>query len=309
MKSTVRLILLSAAAALACSPAALAQRQLGKKKGPTSKIYLAETQGESQIVTGEKIYEGKQATAFDAPGTTIETKAGSHNAFVYSNGTGMYVDENTRVEVNRFVQEPFQPDRNSTEFEPSISQSEVFVARGFVGVCTSQMVSGSSMNYSTPHAGVNIRGKKVAIQSTPQETTIYMLEGESTVRSGNRDLGGQIIRPGEQAVIRPGLSGQPPSVTISPIPNELMASIDERVSVACNARKTVTFETIERRAEAGAGGPGEVEVAGAENPGNQADNATTGGSFDADGEIVARPAVPTTVPQNIVVSPDRLPGT
>ncbi len=305
MKPTAfKIILLSAAMALVWSPAALAQRDLGKKKGPTSKIYLAEAQGESQIVTGEKIYEGKQATAFDAPGTIIETKPGSHNAFVYSNGTGMYVDENTRVEVNRFVQEPFQPDRNTTEVEPSISQSDVFVARGFVGVCTSQMVAGSSMNYSTSHAGVNIRGKKVAIQTNPQETTIYLLDGDVTVRSGGRDLGGQLMRPGEQAVIRPGLPGQPPSVTISPIPTELMPSLDERVTVACNARKSVTFEMIEKRAEFGADGGSDLEVAA---NGNPAPNASFD-SGDPEAEIVARPTVPTQVPVNIVVSPDRLPG-
>ncbi len=291
------------------SPAVLAQRQLGKKKGPTSKIYLAEAQGESQIVTGEKIYAGKQATAFDAPGTTIETMSGSHNAFVYSNGTGMYVDEETRVEINRFVQEPFQPDRNTTAVEPSISQSEVFVARGFVGVCTGQMASGSSMNYSTPHAGVNIRGRKVAIQATPRETTIYLLEGDATVRGGSRDVGGQIIRPGEQAVIRPGLPGQTPRVTISPIPSEMMASLDERVSVACNARKTVTFETIQKRAEAGAGGGGDEVVAGTiEGSENQNTDGASGDNFDSDEEIVARPTVPTTAPVIIAVSPDRLPG-
>ena len=122
----IRTIFLSIAATMIVAPEALAQRQLGKKKGPTSKIYLAEAVGESEIQTGDKIYAAKQATAFDAPGTVIETKAGAHNAFVYSNGTGMFVDENTRVEIDRFVQEPFKPERNSpadAPFEPSISQS------------------------------------------------------------------------------------------------------------------------------------------------------------------------------------------
>ncbi|MSU46417.1 MAG: hypothetical protein EXS42_04660 [Lacunisphaera sp.] len=80
-------------------PNAFAQRQLGKKKGPTSKLYVAETRGETQIQTGGKIYAARQATAFDAPGTVIETKDDSHNAFVYSNGIGMFIDQNTRVAV------------------------------------------------------------------------------------------------------------------------------------------------------------------------------------------------------------------
>src|SRR4051812_8662426 len=109
--SPARVLMLGIAIMVMALPSAFAQRQLGKKKGPTSKIYLAETKGECQIQTNDKIYTARQATAFDAPGTVIETNANSHNAFVYSNGTGLFVDQNTRVEIDRFVQEPFRPNR------------------------------------------------------------------------------------------------------------------------------------------------------------------------------------------------------
>lgn len=308
MKSSgIKLLYAGLALGLTALPTAHAQRQLGKKKGPTSKVYLAEAKGESQVVTGDKVYAAKQATAFDAPGTIIETTGDSHNAFVYSNGSAMYVDENTRVEIDRFVQEPFQPDRNTTEIEPSISQSDIFVAHGFVGICTSQLVSGSTMTYSTPHAAINIRGKKVGIRSEPDETTIYLIEGDITVRSGGRDLGGQLLRPGEQAVIRPGLPGQAPRVDIGPISQEMMQAVDDRVNVACNARKTVTFETIEKKAEFGAAGdPAEIVDAGTGTSAGQ--SASTGDTGESTQEIVAVPTVTETPPSNIVVSPDRLPG-
>jgi hypothetical protein len=296
MKASFKLVSLIVASALLVAPAAFAQRGLGKKKGPTSKLYLAETQGEAQIINEGKAHEAKQATAFDAPGTIIETKDGAHQAFVYSNGTGMYVDENTRVEVDRFVQEPFQPDRNSTETEPSISQSDVFVARGLIGICTSQMVSGSTMNYATPHAGVNIRGGKIAIQSTPTESVIYLLEGDATIRGASQDKsragGGEVLRPGERAVIRPGPPGQPPTITIGPIDNEVLTAMDDKVAVACNAKKTVSFETIEKQSAFGAEG-------GPEQTGNLAGSP---GSTDSDQEIVANPTVPTDPPTNITVS-------
>src|SRR3954465_7980169 len=119
MKSILaRSLILAVAIATLAAPSAFAQRQLGKKKGPTSKIYLAEAKGESQIQTNDKIYTARQATAFDAPGTVIETSANSHNAFVYSNGTGLFVDQNTRVEIDRFVQEPFRPSRTTTADTP-----------------------------------------------------------------------------------------------------------------------------------------------------------------------------------------------
>lgn len=305
-KQLSRLFLLVLAALVVAAPSGYAQRQLGKKKGPTSKIYLAEAVGDSQIQTGEKIYTARQATAFDAPGTVIETKEGAHNAFVYSNGTGLFVDQNTRVEIDRFVQEPFKPNRNTTAdtpYEPSVSQSDVHVSHGAVGVCTSQLVSGSSMNYSTPQASVNIRGGKVAIETNADETIIDLLEGDITVRGGSKDIGGQVLRPGERAVVRSAPAGLPPTVTISRIPPEALQVSDERVSVACNAKKTVTFEVIERKADEGLDTPAdETTLLG------DAASAAPGDQAAGDQEIVAKPAVPSETPTNIVISPDRLPG-
>lgn len=303
----VRHILFSAIALLAVTPQALAQRQLGKKKGPTSKIYLAEAVGDSEIQTGDKIYAARQATAFDAPGTVIETKAGAHNALVYSNGTGMFVDQNTRVEIDRFVQEPFRPNRDTpaeAPYEPSISQSSINVAYGAIGVCTSKLISGSSMSYTTPQAAVNIRGGKVSIETNGDESVIDLLEGDITVRGGSKDLGGQILRPGERAVVRAGPAGLPATITISRIPPEALQVSDGRVSVACNAKKTVTFEIMDRKAAVGLEG-GSTSFAGA------AGAAPNDGDAGADSsqEIVAQPTVPAIPPINIVVSPDRLPGT
>jgi ferric-dicitrate binding protein FerR (iron transport regulator) len=93
-------------------------------------------------------------------------------------------------------------------YEPSISQSEVHVAHGAVGICTSQLVSGSSMLYTTPQASMNIRGGKVSIQTNADETIIDLLDGDLTVRGGSKDVGGQILRPGERAV-DPGFRRQP----------------------------------------------------------------------------------------------------
>jgi hypothetical protein len=306
-----RLLILCAVTAVVLAPSALAQRQLGKKKGPTSKLYVAESKGDSQIQTNDKVYTARQATAFDAPGTIIETKADSSNAFVYSNGTGLFVDSNTRVEIDRFVQEPFKPNRNAaTEglVEPSISQSDVFVARGAVGVCTSQLVSGSSMLYSTPQGSVNIRGGKVSIETNANETVIDLLEGDITVRgSGGKDVAGQILRAGERAVIRPGPVGQPPAVMISQIPPEAMQTADERTSSACNAKKTVTFEVIEKKANEGLDAPPPAELAATPaGTGPTATDAT--GTGDTAQEIVVKPTVPATLPTNVVISADRLPG-
>lgn len=303
-----RLLLVCATALAVLAPSLQAQRQLGKKKGPTSKLYVAESKGESQIQTNDKIYTTRQATAFDAPGTIIETKADSSNSIVYSNGTGLFIDSNTRVEIDRFVQEPFKPQRNGgadAPVEPSISQSDVFVARGAVGVCTSQLVSGSTMSYATPQGSVNIRGGKVSIATNADETIVDLLEGDITVRNGGKDISGQILRPGERAVIRPGPVGQPPTMTITPIPPEALKIADDRVTSACNAKKTVTFEVIEQKAAEGPDAPPAEVAAGASTGDSPAAGA---GTADSNQEIVAKPTVPATLPTNVVISADRLPG-
>lgn len=275
------------AAILLASAGSLAAQNVGKAgptKGPTSKLYLSETKGPGRIYTDGKVFDPKQATAFDASGTIIETDADAHQAYVYSNGSAMYVDANTRIEVNRFTQERFAPNSNTTEAEPSVSQSDIYVWRGLVGICTSQLVSGSTMNYATEHATVNIRGRKIAIHASAEQTIVYLIDGDVTVRTGRDDLGGQVLQSGDRAVIRPGAAGGPPVISIDHIDRKFLAELDEKVTVACNARRTVSFETIEKTAEFGPSGP-------------------DGGPGD---EIVAVPVVPQTPPTNITVSPDRI---
>jgi hypothetical protein len=293
MKSyPIRLLFVSALALAIAVPSSLAQRQLGAKKEPVSKLYVAETEGETEVQNGDKIYTLKQSIAFDAPGTIIETKADAHNTLVYSNGTGLFVDEITRLEIKRFLQEPFKAkDQNqfAAAHEPSVSQSDVLLSRGVIALCTSQLISGSAMIYNTPHASINIRGGRLVIETTATETIVDLLEGDLTIRQGTKDVSGQILRSGERAVIHPAAGpGVEPTITIEPIPAKAQPRVEERIGKACNARRSVTFEV----------------VAGLENDGNEIAGAAAG-----DGEIVARPTVPQEPPTNIVVSPDRLPGT
>ncbi|MBI2497997.1 MAG: FecR domain-containing protein, partial [Opitutae bacterium] len=181
MKTIItRLLILCAVTAVVFSPSAFAQRQLGKKKGPTSKLYIAENIGEARVKSGDRIYSVRQASAFDAPGTVIETSENSRTTFVYSNGVGMTVGSNTRVEINRFEQEAFSAKAaagaGSAE-EPSVSKSEIYLSRGTIGISTSQFLTGSSMSCSTDLGSINIRGGNIRIESNPDETIIDLLDG------------------------------------------------------------------------------------------------------------------------------------
>ncbi|HRI80799.1 MAG TPA: hypothetical protein PLF88_00025 [Opitutaceae bacterium] len=208
-----------------------------RKKNPTSKVYVAEVSGTAQIDTGETIDDLTRRSVYNAQGTVIETKEDSTNAMVWSNGTGIYFAPDTRLEVKRFVQEPFIPNRNDMEVEPSISRTETFMPRGAVGLCTSKLVAGSTMTYNTPHASVRLKGRKAVIEVANDETIVSLLEGDITVRAGERDRGGQILEQGQQAIIK-----RDGTITIRPIPDTQMKSLDDMVAMACMARKSVYFD-------------------------------------------------------------------
>jgi hypothetical protein len=233
--TAVSLILFSASAEAASS-----------RKNPTSKLYVADVEGISSINTGDKIEDLTQKSVYSAEGTILETEPDSSNAIVLSNGTGICFDPDTRLEVKRFVQEPFSPNRTDLDVEPSVSQTSVFLPRGTVGLCTSKLVAGSTMNYATPQANISIRGRKVVIECTDSSTVVSVLEGEVTV-SGSQMAGGQSLKSGQQAIITKSSAFSPPSITMQPIPQSEIKDIEKKAALACMARKTVYFDEAERK--------------------------------------------------------------
>lgn len=318
---------------------------------PVGKVFISDVSGQAQIDTGEKIHELTRRSVYNAQGAAIETKPAdqpgqskTYLSIVYSNGTGAFLDADTRVEVKRFVQEPFTPTRTDFDVEPSISQTQAFIARGSVSLSTSRMVAGSSMVYQTPHATVNVLGRKMVIEATAQGTQISMVEGESTVRAGALDLGGHTLRAGEQAVIRRSGAGQPNQIQVRRIPAAEAPKLAERVALASMARRTVYFDVREQ--PGGAPAPPE-QAAAASAPEAAAPEAVTTAEQAAEAavasaaagadpatapatkgpavvqafyqntatvgttpvrEIIAVPVVPANLPVSFVVSPANLPA-
>ncbi len=309
---------------------ALAQ---GKRKNPSSKVYVTDVSGEAVIDTGDAVEDLAKRSVYTAQGAVIETKRPEQESdrskyfstMVYSNGTGAFFDADTRVEVKRFMQEPFTPNRTDMDVEPSISQTQAFVARGTVGLCTSKLVSGSNMGYQTPHGSVNIRGKKSVIEAGQNQTKISMLEGESTVKAGPQDMGGHVLKSGEQAIISRDPNGGPNRIEISRIPANEMAALDDKVAMACMAKKSVYFEVRERSVtegqvagagnnvgeqgnsgESGGAEGGTTTSSSAGTPVTAFDGTTSGGSGIVIREIVPVEILPIELPVQFTVSPARL---
>ena len=260
---------LGVVALLAVSPAALPAQT---DRAPVGKIYVASLEGGAQIATGDNIEAVTAKSIFVAQGSAIETKPRGVLAMVFSNGTGIALDPETHIDVKHFTQETFTASRTDLELEPSVSQTQVFVARGTLAASTSKLAAGSVMNFLTPLGSINLHGGKVVIEVEGGSSKISLLEGEGTVRGGDLDLGGKVIHAGEQALIRPGPPGEPNLVVIRKIPAEELTALEEHAALAYQARKTVFFAT------------------------------------DATGEITVVPVVPTSVPVQATISPAKLPN-
>lgn len=271
-------------------PGAFAQTLDSKPQNPTSQFYVADVEGLASVIIDDKIEDLTKKSVYAAEGVVLETAPDSHNAIVLSNGTGIAFDPDTRLEIRRFLQEPFSPDRTDLDVEPSVSQTTAFLPRGTIGLCTSKLVAGSTMTYNTRHASISIRGRKVVISTNDTRTVVSLLEGDVTIR-GELMAGGRPLRPGEQAIITRASNFEPPTIVIQPIPEEELKALGERVAIACMARKTVYFDVAERQ--------------------NQDASDGVFNQTDASGQQVIVPVevLPGTIPPKITISPYTIPAT
>jgi len=214
-----------------------------KKSSPTSKLYVADLTGQSQLDDGDHILKLTKNDVRSAEGTTIETKADSTDSLVLSNGTAIYVAPETRFEVKRFLQEPFTPNRNDLDDEPSVSQTVVQIIHGSLGLCTSKLVAGSTMIYKTPEATISIRGRRLLIETLENETRVSLLEGDITV-VGDESQGGETLHGGQRAIIHRATAHGPAVIKVEPIPDDQSSKLDDTVSLACISRRTVYFESV-----------------------------------------------------------------
>jgi hypothetical protein len=270
-----------------------AARAQGQTKSPASKLFIAETKGDTQIDTGKEIDDLTKKSVYRAEGTVIQTKADSTVSLVLSNGTGIFTDVNTRFEVRGFQQEPFRPNRTDMDDEPSVSKTHLFLDYGVIGVSTSNMVAGSTMVYETSLASATIRGRQAVIEAGDSITEISMIAGDATVTGGPLDNPHE-IKAGQQIIVRPGKPGEPNIVTIQSTATgserEGEQWLEYRVTTADDARRLVYFDVQATK-------DGAVTVfdgASAPESGNK--------------EIVAVPVVPANPPVDPTVSAANLTG-
>jgi hypothetical protein len=246
--------------------------------GPTSKLYVANLKGKSDLSTVDAVTPLSEKTVFNAQGSSIRTDKDANNSMVYSNGSGVYLDSDTRLDIKKFVQEPFTPNRYDLDTEPSVSQTQAYLSHGLIGLCTNKLSAGSSMVYSTPQATLDIRGKKVVIETSNYETRVSVLEGDVTVQGSNGNAG-QLLHGGQEAVVRSNAADQTSSIVhVGPIPDDRKPFLSDRVAMACIAKRTVYFSVVDAKNDAG----------------------------ETTQEIQASEVVPTNKPTEFTISPSQL---
>ena len=241
------------------------------------KVYVAEVAGGVSFTLGGNLAKLKRGGTFPVQGARNETAPSGHVVFVFSNGTSIYVDEKTIVEIAKFMQKPFPKGTDTTVTEPSISNTLGRVKQGRIIITTNKLATGTTMIYMTPHAEVKIRGHEVVIEVYDRESRIIVIDGDVTVTPVGRGGPnvGQVLHTGQMVGVMDSSLSQAPSVPllVLAISPDLLASLAGQLAAGERAQQIVAFETV-----SGAGGP----------------------------EIQANPVVPANPPVSLTVSPSTL---
>lgn len=174
------------------------------------KFYASNVKGSVTVISDGRIEELKKGQTILARGTVIDTGKDATATLVFSNGTGVFVDANTRFTVKIFEQEFFAPN-NNLRVEPSNSNTLVLLDHGRVVISTPRLLSGTTMVYETDLASINIRGEKVMIETSDKQTHVAMIAGNASVNprgpDGNFVSIGRRIQTGNEAFVKFTLGG------------------------------------------------------------------------------------------------------
>ncbi|OHE77608.1 MAG: hypothetical protein A3G75_10505 [Verrucomicrobia bacterium RIFCSPLOWO2_12_FULL_64_8] len=264
----------------------------GAQESLRGKFFVAEVTGAVTFIAEGRAFELHKGDILPAQGARVETGPASTVALVFSNGSSVFVDERTNLEIRKFEQLPFSPGTDTTIVEPSISQTVGSITVGRMVLSTNDLASGTSMFYDTPHARVKIRGKQVIIEVREADTRVVVPVGDVTVfaRDAATTDAGRLVTDGQMALVAfpsrgdgAGATGleRMASIQVLALPKDVLDLFLPKIGLSERAQKMVVFETAGDKSAAGAG--------------------STGG-----GDIVAKAVLPAELPVPLTVSPSTL---
>lgn len=237
MRTQLRVV--SVVLALAAATLSQAQDRI------VGKMFVVSVNGDVHHVQAGKVTPFEPGETITCRAIIIESGPSSSATGVLSNNTGVFVGPNSRMEITSFVQAPFAADPARVEDEPSVSNIEGTFFSGTFALCFANQVFGSTAKYSILGADVNLRGKRIVVEATDAKTTIYVVDGEATVKTGPVDQAGTVAGTGKQVSIAPGVGGGFPIVEVADIDPAAAEKLNNSLSAACLARRAVFFATPE----------------------------------------------------------------
>jgi hypothetical protein len=203
---------------------------------PASKAYVFDVVGDAiAFESSGNVKEVEKREVYTAEGISFVTNKKSNQTFVLSNGVGVHMEEDSHLDIKRFMQEPFTPNRIDLDVEPSISQTKGFIPHGYIAICTPKIVAGSNMEYETAFGRVKLHtSSKIVINRLPERMEVISVEGDVRIQINGQNFGS--IKVGEKALV----NGK--DVVVQKAEKEELKKATEMVAFACNARKTVIFE-------------------------------------------------------------------
>lgn len=108
-------------------------------------------------------------------GMTLKTKAKAEVFLVLSNGVALALTENTQVEIKAFKQAPFGPQSSSFEYEPTISNLNIRVIEGTIGLSCDHIspLSNLKIEMQSGHLRVHSTTSVIAASSIGMNISAY----------------------------------------------------------------------------------------------------------------------------------------
>ena len=129
--------------------------------------------------------EGKKLTlglheSHSVDGLTLKTKEDGTLFLVLSNGVAIALTENTHIKIQNFRQIPFGPKSHSLEHEPTISNLQIYLIKGTMGLSCDHISPLSNLKIAMNSGHLRVHSTTSVLSINPLGMNISAYEGTLT---------------------------------------------------------------------------------------------------------------------------------
>ncbi|HEX3730310.1 MAG TPA: hypothetical protein VHV47_10935, partial [Opitutaceae bacterium] len=150
-------------------------------------FWVYDVHGTAECLADGRIWNLAKGERVLARGAVVRTKDNARVTLLFSNQTSLSLEQNASMKVEKFDQEPFQPN-NDLQHEPSSSQMLVYVNQGAIVIATPQLYSGTHIVFETQHCACAVLngqsgGEKAFIEVSDVQTHFGMIQGRARINT------------------------------------------------------------------------------------------------------------------------------